>query len=428
MKQIKVVLLFCFILVTYTHADPIDAEKYLLTRLGLSTDLVPIGACPSDCPRGRLCAQPPPCSKRIELKEIKYTSIHQQDTDLPNPNDRLSRFASERKEFKNCTNSSYDYKRDLKVKVTKRLTATIQNRFTNVEKRTLDITVDANYLKMVGAKVSTGFSNTLTWDTTNNSTTVNEEVVEVTEPMSLKIPPKTWVRFDSTATEYASTVPLKVSGVLDAQISEALYVSRGPSRGREWRRFNGGLISNTNTDINIRRTNSDVIVNVGGVSEKLEVAIYQKDLSDEDCEVPDDSSSVDHSNNPGLMEINSYYDNFPPEDDGFKLVKIVNKRDDILDFDADLKSLSDDGDGDVSAVFSVTNNSNCTKHGGNISFDVVVLSNGSLDYRDDYTVWQNEESQEFELDWKRYGYLSEDEKLIDIDNVNVEDAYCHVED
>lgn len=410
-----------------SSAQSVDSEKHLLTRLGLPTELVPYGICPRNCPGGRLCAQPPPCNKRNELKNIRYTSLLQQGTDLPDPNERLARFVSKRKEFKNCSTIPYNYKRDLKVKVTKRLTASIKNRFTKVEKRTLDITVDANYLKMVGAKVSAGFSNTLTWDTSNDTTTVNEEVVDVIEPTSLKIPPRTWMRFDSTATEYISTVPLKVEGILDAQISEALYISRGSRRGEEWKRIDGGLISNTNSDINIRRINSDVVVDVGGISEKLEVAIYQKELSDADCAIPDGIVNLENSKNLNLIEINSHYDNFPPEEEGFKLLKIVNKREENLDFEVSLESFSDDGGGDVSAVFNVTNNSNCPKHGGNISFDVVVLNNGSLDYRDDYTIWQNEENDDFQLEWERYGFLSEDEELVDIENINIADAYCQVE-
>ncbi|BBO28717.1 hypothetical protein AltI4_31050 [Alteromonas sp. I4] len=347
---------------------------------------------------------------------------------MPDPNERATRLVSNRKEFKNCSTVPYDYKRDLKVKVTKRLTARVINRFTKVEKRTLDISVDANYLKMVGAKVSAGFSNTLTWDTSNDTTTVNEEVVEVVEPTSLKIPPRTWMRFDSTATEYISHVPLKVVGILDAQLSSALYISRGPRRGEEWARTDGGLISNAYSDINIRRINSDLVVDVGGVSEKLEVAIYQKELSDADCAVPDINVTVESSKKLDLIEINSNYDNFPPEEDGFKLLKIVNKKEESLDFDVSLETFSDDGDGDVSAIFNLTNNSNCPKHGGTISFDAVVLSNGSLDYRDDYSIWQNEENDDFQLEWERYGFLSEDEELIDIENIDIADSYCQVDE
>jgi len=115
-----------------------------------------------------------------------------------------------------------------------------------------------------------------------------------------------------------------------------------------------------------------------------------------------------------------------------KVVNPPKRQVNDCDATAGLHTFSQSGNA-ASAIFDVNILSKCSLHKGTVEFVTIArkpiretYETRQLTLRNAYEIWGNEQNHQFLLSWEDSYHLDDDEKLIDIDDIEVGTCTCIV--
>jgi len=291
------------------------------------------------------------------------------------------------------------------------MTSGMKTLFRNVENKTIDLAVEANFMKLVGAKTSATFSNTTTVETSSDKVTEQFDEFTITKPLSMTVPPLTRriIRYSDGKRE--AVIPVDINAVFDAEVYYVERVAKafhGHAVGDVWYERYEGKLSAT-AGVPKRTIEGRAEIALQGSNRQLDIRLLEEkiDVDDPACQI--------------------------------RVSKAVPK---VATTEASLRSCSasakvqnySQSGSNLSVVFDVSISDTCKKHNGEIEYTAIVEKAdefgeplGDIETREGYAYWSNEEENGFLLDHDEYGFLEDGEIVQDISDVDVDKCTCIID-